>query len=335
MRRGQPGDTLAGHLAVAESYGIKLVPLETEEGTRLCYDGDAFRHVLALGGRPEERARAALALTRPECMSPGRSPEGQQLADEWRRKVVASVDAAKLSSWVAGRVRMRLAEIEATLAHAYARRGEPARAREAEEHALRQLVLVSRAELAEEDAPLYERTALRVAASRWAAEPKQAPRAGLHLTTATKQPGETCITVVDPSRPKEPPAERCTYGIVWTSSTHVAPGGQALAVAVQPLPGWLELWLFRRGAAGWEVEILFPAVSDPNLGYVELAGWSPDGTRLLVAREAVVEGSLRKSFEVLRVGTLAVEIQARSLDRFATFKKWHSAAWKGRTLALR
>jgi hypothetical protein len=334
-RRAQAGDALAAHLAVAESYGIHMVTVETEAEMRLCYDGEAFRRVLALGGKPDERARAALALTSPGCVSPGLGPVETQAVDEGRRSVVASVDAARLPAWIGARLRLRRAEIEAALAYAFSRRGEATRAKEAAGEALGQLALVARIDLADDDLPSYDRAALRVAAARWAAEPAGAPTGTLRLEARPGGPGETCLRIVDTASPRTAPAERCTYGLVWTASVRVSPRGRVLSVAVQPLSGWVELWFFRRVDAGWVVDTLLPAAAEPDLGYVELAGWSPDGERVLLSREAWVGGALRRSFEVLRVSTLTVELQARSLDHFATFKKWHSPDWKGHTLALR
>ncbi|HEY3352828.1 MAG TPA: hypothetical protein VGQ83_06240, partial [Polyangia bacterium] len=130
-------------------------------------------------------------------------------------------------------------------------------------------------------------------------------------------------------------ARRCSYGLVWPASARVAPSGAAVVVAVQPLPAWTELWVFRRGAAGqpWDVETLTPAAVEPTAGYVEAAGFTPDSARLLVAREAVVEGRLRRSFEVLRLATLAAEQRAASPERLAAFRRWAAAEWRARSPA--
>ncbi len=40
----------------------------------ICYDGKAFRRVLAMKSAPEQSARAALALTRIECVDPNLQP---------------------------------------------------------------------------------------------------------------------------------------------------------------------------------------------------------------------------------------------------------------------
>lgn len=67
---------LAAHLEVAERYGVRFVTYEHAGRTRVCYDGAAFRRVLAMGSTPEQRDRATVALTRPDCVSGGVSPLG-------------------------------------------------------------------------------------------------------------------------------------------------------------------------------------------------------------------------------------------------------------------
>ncbi len=78
-----------------------------------------------------------------------------------------------------------------------------------------------------------------------------------------------------------------------------------------------------------------PASVDPDLGYVELCGFSPDGAHLLVVKEARVDGKIRRDFEVLRTASLTVERQAHNPQVLASFHKWASPDWRGRTLALR
>ena len=114
----------------------------------------------------------------------------------------------------------------------------------------------------------------------------------------------------------------------------VAPRGQALSVAVQPLDGWRELWVFRKNNGGWTADVVTPA-SETGLGYVEWAGWTPDGTRLLAAREARVNGRFTRSFELLRLDTLAVERKAERPQNLTPFYRWQAPEWKAQTLALR
>ena len=129
--------------------------------------------------------------------------------------------------------------------------------------------------------------------------------------------------------------ERCTYGVVWTSALRWAASGTVATLAVQPLPSWTELWVVRKTGDTWSIDPLTPATTEPEIGYVESAGFSPDGARLLVVREARVSGRPTRKFQVLSASTLAVEIQANDVTRLSAFKRWQAAWWKTATLALR
>jgi hypothetical protein len=111
--------------------------------------------------------------------------------------------------------------------------------------------------------------------------------------------------------------------------------GSVAALAVQPLPAWRELWLFAKTPQGWRIDVLPPGVDAPDVGYLEAAGFSADGTRMLAARETVVDGRHRRSFEVIRLSTLAVERRADSPDALSAFAKGQSAQWKRVTVSLR
>ena len=84
---------------------------------------------------------------------------------------------------------------------------------------------------------------------------------------------------------------------------------------------------------------------DPDLGYVELAGFSPDGAHLLVVRESRASGPLgaphtlapwvQRTFQLVATGDLRVEKESPNLANFATFRRWEAADWKRGTLALR
>jgi hypothetical protein len=339
--------SLAAQLEVAESYGVRFASFERDGRTEVCYDGEAFRRVLAMGGDASMRQRAALALTRPTCADPAASPVEARAWNEWRLGVLDAVDPAALPPWLAGPLRLRRAEVLSLLAFQHARAAgattDPgdgrARAAREGERAVQELALVARGELLDEDAAWYDETAVRVGAARWAAEPVRAPapRGRLTVETAPGRPGETCVKLVDRrgAGDGQTQLERCTYGLVWTASARAAATGDALALEVQPLPGWAELWLFRRGADGWRLETLAPAPVDPGVGYVELAGFTPDGARLLVVREAQLGSGTRRSFQVLRSDTLAVEKQARSPELLVAFRRWASPEWRRATLALR
>jgi hypothetical protein len=327
---------LAAHLDVAASYGVKLVSFEREGRTRVCYDGEAFRRVLALGGSPEARVRAALALTRPECIDPAMNPVELQALNEWRSSVLEQVDAAKLPAYLANRLHLRRAEVYAALAYQLSRRGEAQRGAKASEHSVEALARVLKAELAEEDKLAYAAAAVRVGASRHAVElavERPGSRPVLELTQG--QPGETCMRLVDAKEPKAVLSERCTYGLVWPGSVRRSAQGSAVTVAVQMLESWTELWVFHQEGGAWVLDAVAPAATEPVLGYVELAGFSPDGSRVLVAREALVEGRVKSSFQLLKRETLMPEKSAERVEDFGSFQRWSSADWRGRTVAVR
>jgi hypothetical protein len=339
---------LAGHLEVAASYGVRFESVDgdlTEGAARLCYDGEAWARVLATPGTaPVEKARAALFLAGTRCQPVLLPPAKQRAFNDRRLEALDAVDPAALSTWLGGRVRLARAEALAWRAFDEARRddGGAAAARD-EARAVKELALTDRGALAPEDLARYDETAMRVAAGRWAAEP--APRdprqRGVTITTTPRAPGETCVRVVAASgspandNAAKPLAERCTYGVVWPSALRWAPSGTVATLAVQPLPSWTELWVVRRGADTWSIETLTPATTEPDVGYVESAGFSPDGARLLVVREARVAGRATRKFQVLDASTLAVEIQCGDVTKLSAFRRWQAAWWKVGTLALR
>lgn len=327
---------IAAHLDVATRYGIRFTAHERAGRMQVCYDGDAYRRVLALPSTPEQRARAALALTRPECVDPDLGPADRAARDEWRADVLDRVDAAALPGYLANRVLMRRASVWASVAFQRARSGEAAD--EAARRAIVALAGVRRAELTDDDLPEYNNAAMRVGASRWAATPAATSPATrpVHLVLEPGQPGETCVVLIDAKyAARGPLARRCTYGIVWPASAALNRDGSALAVAVQPAESWLELWVFRREGKGWTARVLPPAATTPELGYAEFAGWVPGGTQMLVAREARGEGKYRRNFEVVRLDTLAVSRQAADPATLGPFQRWQDPAWKAATLSVR
>ena len=322
----------AGPIEVAESYGVHFRSFERDGKARLCYDGEAWRRVLALPASPAAKARAALGLTEPACVDPSLPAAEREALAAWQADVLGKVDAAALPSWLANRVRLRAASVRAAVTYAAMRKGDPKAARAAEEEAERALALVDKSELGDDDVIAYDEAAVRVAAVRWAAEP--APPSTKQIEIAAGKPGETCVRFAK--------IEHCTYAIVWPSSLRVAPHGDAVVFAQSPLPSWTELVVLRRGHAP---ETLAPAAVDPDVGYVELAGFSPDGAHLLVAREARLTGPLgapntlapwmQRSFQILRADRFTVEKQATRLDNFVSFRRWQSPDWRRATLALR
>lgn len=331
--------TLAAHLEVAGRYGIKFKSYEREGRIQICYEGEAFRRVLAMESTAPQRARAALALTRPECVDPNLRPLERAQLDQWRADALERVDAAALPGYLKNRVHMRRAGLWAAIAYQRARQGQPADA--AAQRALAELAGVSKAELTDVDQAAYNEAAMRTNASRWAAVPAVAASAAPAarqpaIVTAAGQPGETCVMLVDAKRDASNPlAKRCTYALVWAQSASLNREGNALALTVQPMEAWSELWLFRRQPQGWTIDVLPPATTAPEVGYAEFAGWVPGGKQMLVAREAQGEGKYKRSFELVRIDSLSTERQAGDASVLGVFQRWQDPGWKRMTVSLR
>jgi hypothetical protein len=335
--RSRAGETvLSAHLDVATRYGINFMSHERGGRMQICYDGDAFRRVLALRSDPAPRARAALALTRYECIDPDLGPLQRSRLDEWRADVLDGVDVSALPGYLKNRVLMRRASVWSSLAYQRARRGEAAD--EAATRALTALAGIDKSELTEEDQVDYNDAAMRASASRWAAVPAPAGNKGkrAYIVTEPGQPGETCILLLDDQHDAANPlVRRCTYGIVWASSATLNREGNALALAVQPMDAWREIWVFRKHGGIWTVRVLPPATTPPEIGYAEFAGWVPGGTQMLVAREARGDGKYQRNFEVMRLDTLAVARQANDPGILGAFQRWQDPSWKEQTLSVR
>lgn len=337
------GDTVSAHLEVAAQYGVKFRSFEREGRLQLCYDGEAFRRVLSMPASPQAQARAVLALTRHDCIDPALLPLARQDLDRQRAALLDRLPPAQLAELaepLKQRLRVRRAGVWATLAFQRARAGEATAA--AAQRAIDELAAVHKAELGDDDLVEYNDAALRVGASRWGALPALPPAGRLALRSEPGEPGQTCLLLGDAQAPgaraggaPAPLLRRCTFGTLWLSSARVHPDGRSAVVSVQPLEGWTELWVLRARAEGWTVEVLPPAASEPGLGYLEFAGWVPGGQKLLVAREARVDGRLRRSFEVLSLETLNSEKQASAPQQLALFGQWQDPRWKQQTVSLR
>jgi hypothetical protein len=122
---------------------------------------------------------------------------------------------------------------------------------------------------------------------------------------------------------------------VWAASASTNREGTAVALAVQPMEGWRELWVLRKTEGGWLADVLPPAAATPETGVAEWAGWVPGGQQMLVAREARGQGRYRKSFEVVRLEGLTTERVTGDVAALPLFQRWQDPAWKRQTLSLR
>ncbi len=352
VRPGEP--TIAAQLEVANGLGIHYATLERDGHVRLCYDGDAFRHVASLSPTPEQSARAALALTRHDCIADTTPPLQRWQIDQARAQVLARVPVADLPPYVRNRIRLRQAGVWSAIAFEDSRRlvveagatpsGLPAVSANdvmvAGNEALEALAGIDKAELADDDQSTWTDAAMRVGASRWAAEPVFASAAtGLRVATQPGQPGETCVLLVDAKHDAgHPLARHCTFGTVWTASARANAGSTALTLAVQPLAAWRELWMFRATPAGWTLQVLPPATESGDPGYVEFAGWVPGTGDLLAAREvrdAQHPNRFVRTYEQLDGETLATRKAADAPGSLKAFSRFQDPAWKRVTVSLR
>ena len=302
----------AAQLETVAPYGVKFMSYESQGGLRL--HGEAFARVLAQLASAAQRARATLALARHVCIDLALRTSERLAFDISRAAALDRLDAATLAALpgpLKNRVRLRRAGVWAAWAFEHSRSGGPAHGDA--QRALDELATVDRNELGDVETMDYDDAALRVGASRSAALGDKANAARLALSTLPgDDPGQTCVTMADPARPQAAPLLRCrTFGTVWPASWRVAPDGSAAVLAVQPLPTWTELWVFRLRREGWRVEVLTPAASaEPRLGYAEFAGFVPGQRKLLLVREARdgrVEGRTQMRFDVLSLDTLVAE----------------------------
>jgi len=324
---------VAAHLEVVRQFGIEMRGFDHNGHMQVCYQGDLYRRVLTSPtASAEERARAALGLTRPDCVDPSIGVLLGAAADEERQSLLEQIDARALTPMMRSRLHARRATVSAAVAYGQARRGESPGA--AARRALDELLAVRPDDLGEDRRAEYLDALVRVGAVRWAAA-QALPQAGpLTLTVVPGEPGQTCVTLTDRRAPGTPRVRRCTYGIVWIASAQPIPSAGALVLAVQPLASWRELWVFHASGPEWTVDVLSPGVDDPEEGYVDFAGFVPGTRRLLIAREVKERGHFRRRFEELRLDDLALVRQASAPDLLADFGRWQDMAWRRETLAL-
>jgi len=325
---------LSAQVDTARHYGVAFTDIERDGRVRLCYEGEAFRRVLALSKHDIPRANAALAITRSECIDPALLPSKRQAVDQWRADVLDRIDGGKLPEYLKNRIRARRASVWSSLAFYEARQSTSAAdsvvASAAAQRALEALASVNKSELSEDDQGAYAEAAIRVGAIRWGAQsvPRSSGRLQLRITAGDN--GQTCVAIGASAQ-----ALRCTWGIVWSQSLAVNATGTVATLAVQPLDGWREMWVLKGSESGWTVDVLPPSGNTPDLGYVEFAGWVPGGTQLLVAREVRQDGRLRRSFETVRLDSLLTDKKAEEPSSLSTFYRWQDPQWKKLTVSLR
>lgn len=122
---------------------------------------------------------------------------------------------------------------------------------------------------------------------------------------------------------------------MWTQSATLNREGNALALAVQPMEAWRELWLFRKQGREWTISILPPSSANPEIGYAEFAGWVPGGRQMLIAREARGDGNYKRNYEVVSIDSLATARQSADPAALGPFQRWQDPAWKRLTVSLR
>jgi hypothetical protein len=324
----------APHLDVVQQFGVRMRNFERNGRMRVCYDGELFHRVLTFpGAQPEERARAILGLTRPDCIDPDLGPVPRASVDTERAQLLEPVKDGELNAMTRSRLHARRAGVWASLSFVHDRRGEPAGA--AAERALAELLAVHPEDLGDDRRPEYVDAVLRVGAIRWAGALPALQRGPLTLSATPGNPGQTCVALEDARRPRAAATiRRCTYGMVRMASIQAIPQGPALVLAVQPLESWRELWVFHEKAGSWTIDVLSPGLDNPEEGYVDFAGYAPGTRRLLIAREVKDRGRFRRSFEELRLDDLALVRQASNPELLRDFGRWQDVAWRRDTLAL-
>ncbi|HTY93099.1 MAG TPA: hypothetical protein VMC02_04370 [Steroidobacteraceae bacterium] len=329
-----PGADVGAHLDVVGQFGIHMRTFERNGRMQVCYDGELFQRVLTLPqASAEERALAALSLTRPDCIDPALGPAARAILDEERGAVLDTISERDLTPLTRSRLHARRATVWAAVAFEQARHGRSSVA--AGQRSLAEFAGVQARDLGEDRRSDYADAAVRVSASRWAGVASAHKPDGLMVAVTAGEPGQTCVAVQKPQAAATPLVRRCTYGVAWPASAQVIAQGQALVLAVQPLESWRELWVFHERAESWTVDVLSPGTDDPDEGYIEYAGYVPAARRLLVAREVKVHGHIRRSFEELRLADLLTVRQASDPALLRDFGRWQDARWRSDTLSLR
>lgn len=335
--RGRDQNALTAHLDIAARQGIRFHSVAAGDAVLLCYEGDAHRRLLVhRQATPEQRVRAVLALTRPDCVAEPVRPAERETLDLQRESWLSQVPVEGLAPHWAARLQVRRAEVYSRLAFAAARRGDDRASSAAARLAMDALSAAVPNGLSETDQREHLEAVLRTNAVRWATTPAAGTwPVGLPLRIEARPDGQTCVRLVDEKSSEKTLAERCTWGQVWPESAQRNRERNAIVLAVQPIDGWRELWVFRHTRQGWQVLVQPPAALLPGVGYAEFAGWVPGGQSMLLAREAVAEGRTIRRFEVVGLDTLIPQRTAFHAEALGPFNRWADARWKRLSLALR
>jgi hypothetical protein len=292
-----------------------------------------YSRVLALpGALAEERAYAALGLTRPDCVDPDLPALLRAAVDTERAQLLDGIADGGLSPMTRTRLSLRRATVWAAIAYEQARAGRSPAA--AAHRALDAFLAARPDELGDDRRAEYVDARVRLSAVRWAMAPVTSQTGPLLLTATPAAPGQTCLRLAARERQDVQLVQRCTYGTVWLASAQTIAQGHALVLAVQPMPSWRELWVFHADAGTWRIDVLSPGAENPEAGYIDFAGFVPGTNRLLIAREAREHGGFRRRFEELRLDDLVPVRQASAPDLLLDFRRWPDGQWRRDTLAL-
>lgn len=352
---GASENTLAQQIEVAKALGVNMQQFERNGRMVLCYDGEAYRQVLAMPADATAKAEAALGLTRPDCINPDLNPLARAQLDAWRLAQLQQVPIAGLPGFIKNRLYMRQAGVWASqVVHLQRQQAPTAQWVLAAQNALDALASVNKHELAASDSETFAEAAIRTAAVAQgvipaaagpiALTPKTAPKANkpnaISFELTAGEPGQTCLrlynqTARSSDQPMQALIERCTYAHIWAQSAVINPTATAVAVSVLAQDGWQELWVFKRGGDTWSLSVLPPAFDGLDIGYVEFAGWVPGDEFMLVAREARSNGKLQRSFEQIRLADLQTHKRADKPEALSLFYRFQDPLWQRQTLSLR
>ena len=170
------------------------------------------------------------------------------------------------------------------------------------------------------------------ASARRRPSPSRSPRA------APARPACACVR---PDRPAPRPSSPCDralhLGVVLPASLRLAPSAARWrrwpSRRCRPGPSSGSSAPTRRPRLARDVVPPGPGEPGQDIGYVELAGFSPDGRRLLVARELRTAARLTRRFELL--GARQPPSSTGPAPRPLPPARWASPTWRQSTLALR